>query len=100
MEVRYDDADLQRLATDVDFHMPRYGRDLERSFRKAIGLLESSSSQSELRNFRGLRLELLKGDLKGLHSVRLNQQWRLIIEFRTNAQHQEMLVIKIVDYHR
>jgi proteic killer suppression protein len=80
--------------------MPKYGRDLTRSFRKSIGLLESASSQAELRNFKGLRLEQLRGKkYEGCHSVRLNKQWRLIIRFKTSDAGQSICVVEIVDYH-
>lgn len=99
MRIAYDDDDLRALASQPGFHLPRYSADLERAFRKAIGLLESASSQAELRNFKGLRLEQLKGELKGFHSVRLNKQWRLILEFTKNDLENQIIVIKIVDYH-
>lgn len=99
MRIAFDDDDLRALASQPGFHLHRYGADLERAFRKVIGLLDSASSQAELRNFKGLRLEQLKGDLSGFHSVRLNKQWRLILEFTKNEMEQQIIVIKIVDYH-
>jgi proteic killer suppression protein len=43
----------------------------------------------------GNRLELLKGDLAGLHSIRVNDQWRLV--FRWTAQGPTE--VAILDYH-
>jgi len=43
----------------------------------------------------GNRLEALKGDLAGFHSIRVNDQWRII--FRWTADGPEN--VAIVDYH-
>lgn len=43
----------------------------------------------------GNRLEALQGDLLGLHSIRINDQWR--ISFRWNGSHAEHVAIR--DYH-
>lgn len=45
----------------------------------------------------GNRLEALKGDLAGRHSIRINQQWRII--FRWTDQDQGPSEVAIVDYH-
>jgi len=51
---------------------------------------------SDLRVPPGNRLEPLRGDLAGLHSIRVNDQWRVI--FRWTEQGPED--VDIVDYHR
>jgi proteic killer suppression protein len=43
----------------------------------------------------GNRLEALKGNRKGQHSVRINEQWRVVFTWRTNGPHD----VEIVDYH-
>ncbi|PXA03496.1 plasmid maintenance system killer [Coraliomargarita sinensis] len=43
----------------------------------------------------GNRLEALKGNMKGLHSIRINQQWRIVFRW-TNQGPTE---VKICDYH-
>jgi proteic killer suppression protein len=51
---------------------------------------------SDLRVPPGNRLEALRGDLAGYHSVRVNDQWRVV--FRWTEQGPED--VDIVDYHR
>jgi toxin HigB-1 len=41
------------------------------------------------------RLEKLKGDLKQFHSIRINDQWRIIFIWRDGEAHE----VGIVDYH-
>jgi len=41
------------------------------------------------------RLEKLKGDKDGYHSVRINDQWRIIFKFRNGHTYE----VSIIDYH-
>ncbi len=43
----------------------------------------------------GNRLEALRGDRKGQHSIRINDQWRVCFIWRTDGPRQ----VEIVDYH-
>jgi proteic killer suppression protein len=49
----------------------------------------------DLKSPPGKRLEGLKGDLKGFHSIRINDQWR--VAFRWNGGNA--FDVQIVDYH-
>ena len=40
-------------------------------------------------------LEALKGDRKGQHSIRINDQWRVCFIWRADGAH----AVEIVDYH-
>jgi len=44
---------------------------------------------------RSNRLEKLKGDLKDFHSIRINDQWRVIFKWIDGEPHE----VRIVDYH-
>ena len=41
------------------------------------------------------RLEKLKGDLRGFHSIRIDDQWRVVFRWRDGHAHE----VAIVDYH-
>jgi toxin HigB-1 len=41
------------------------------------------------------RLEKLKGDLKEFHSIRVNDQWRVIFKWIDGEPHE----VRIIDYH-
>ena len=43
----------------------------------------------------GNRLEALRGDLSGFHSIRINQQWRIIFRWTEQGPAE----VAIVDYH-
>ncbi len=43
----------------------------------------------------GNRLEALKGNRKGQHSIRINDQWRVCFRWKPDGPHK----VEIVDYH-
>ena len=57
--------------------------------------LEAAATLEFLASPPGNQLELLKGDRKGTHSIRINDQWRLC--FRWTQDGPE--AVEIVDYH-
>jgi len=40
------------------------------------------------------RLEALKGDLKGKHSIRINQRWRIVFRWETGDAYE----VSVADY--
>ena len=50
---------------------------------------------NDLREPPGNRLEALKGDLKGKHSIRINDQWRVLFRWQAGEAHD----VEIIDYH-
>lgn len=69
--------------------------DLGRIARRKLVQLDAAAGLSDLRVPPGNRLEALKGDLRGHHSIRINDQWRIIFRW-TGAGPEE---VEIVDYH-
>src|SRR5579872_6651773 len=98
MDVRHDDGDLERLETDEDFNAG-FGQPMVRAFRKVMNLLRRVSGTNELRQWRGLNFEKLKGDRQGQSSLRLNDQWRLIVEVEKTEKGERLVVKEIADYH-
>ena len=67
---------------------------IERAARVRLELLDSVTSLRDL-NLLGLRLETLKGDRKGQHSIRINDQYRICFEWRNGDAYN----VESVDYH-
>lgn len=64
----------------------------------AVRKLDMVNAARELRDLRvppGNRLEAMKGDLKGMHSIRVNDQWRIVFRWERGDAHD----VAIVDYH-
>lgn len=99
MRFEFRDDELRRFHADGGHSQKRYGPDLVRAFRKKVPLLGAISDEPELRHHRALHLEKLKGDREGQSSIRLNEQWRLILELSTDEDGRLIVIVEIVDYH-
>ena len=85
-------AATARLFADED--VPRF-RAIERQARRKLLLLDGAGKLDDLRQPPGNRLEALKGDRRGQHSIRINDQWRICFEWRDDGAD----LVEIVDYH-
>ena len=63
--------------------------------QKKLDMLNASFRLDDLKVPPGNRLEMLQGDLKGMHSIRINDQWRIIFKWVGHVQN-----VKIIDDHR
>ena len=98
MRVEYHDEVLRRLAQDPDYAPKGWDRDVIKSYRKKIQLIIAAKDERDLYAMRGLRLEQLKGDRDGQSSIRLNDQFRLILIFVTDGD-RVAVILEIIDYH-
>lgn len=93
-------ASFADAATEALFHGDRgkVVRNLPTEIRSAaIRKLDMLNAATELRDLRappGNRLEALHGDLKGKHSIRVNEQWRIVFRWESGEAHD----VEIVDY--
>jgi toxin HigB-1 len=89
-----------RLAEDLFFdrrsrETRAFPPELMRVARRKVLYLHDAAELNDLRVPPGNRLELLKGRWKGYHSIRINDQWRLV--FRWEQGHAQD--VTVVDYH-
>ncbi len=73
----------------------RLPREIQSVARRKLRMLNSAQSLDDLRIPPANRLAALKGEHKGQHSIRINDQWRLCF-YWTKAGPSE---VQIVDYH-
>lgn len=64
--------------------------------RRKLDIMNYAINLDDLRSPPGNRLEALKFDLEGYHSIRINDQWRIVFRW-TDAGPTE---VAIVNYHR
>lgn len=89
-------------ATEDLFHGRKSGRirrfspEILRPALQQLDMLNAARELSELESPPGNRLEPMKVNLKGFHSIRVNRQWRII--FRWSAA--EASEVQVLDYHR
>lgn len=60
-----------------------------------LDILNAATSLDDLRSPPGNRLEALRGDYKGYHSIRINAQWRIVFRWQDSSAFD----VAIVDYH-
>ena len=78
MEVQFNNGYLEKLFTGLPVSgKPRYTEDVIEKFRKKIVILVNIENITQLRNFKALNFEALKGDKKGLYSIRVDLKYRL-----------------------
>ncbi len=63
--------------------------------RRKLGMLDAAVSLNSLRVPPANRLEALKGNRKGQHSIRINDQWRICFRWTSVGPED----VEIVDYH-
>ena len=57
--------------------------------------LNAAQVLDDLKSPPGNRLEALRGDLRGFHSIRINSQWRIVFRWADGGAHD----VQIIDYH-
>jgi proteic killer suppression protein len=68
---------------------------IARQAKRKLEALHAASRLEDLMVPPSNRLEKLRGDLKEFHSIRVNDQWRIIFKWRSGEPHD----VRIVDYH-
>ncbi len=72
-----------------------FSPELRRAGRRKLLYLHDASELRDLRVPPGNRLERLKGRWKGFHSIRINDQWRVVFRWEGG----NALNVQVVDYH-
>lgn len=73
----------------------RFGPDVERAALRKLAMLDAAEVLDDLRVPPGNRLELLRGERAGQHSIRVNRQWRVCFEWTAAGPER----VEVVDYH-
>jgi proteic killer suppression protein len=73
----------------------RLPQNIQQVSRRKLRMLNNARSLNDLRVPPANRLEALRGNRKGLHSIRINDQWRICFVWMDG----DALNVEIVDYH-
>ena len=73
----------------------RFSADLQRTALRKLLIVDAAEALGDLRVPPGNRLEKLRGDRSGQHSIRINDQWRICFKWKDGHAHD----VEIVDYH-
>jgi proteic killer suppression protein len=69
--------------------------DIAKAARRKLVMVNNAGALEDLKSPPGNRLEVLRGDLAGKHSVRINDQWRIVFRWTPDGPEE----VEIVDYH-
>jgi toxin HigB-1 len=73
----------------------KLGTGVQRVALRKLRMLDAAMNLSDLRVPPGNRLERLRGDRAGQHSIRINDQWRICFRWDQGDAYE----VEIVDYH-
>lgn len=105
MEVKFTTDDLEKwFKTGKETGKQRFPKGVIKGFQNKINILESVKNSAELSLYRSLNFEPLTKEkkYKGMHSIRINDQFRIILRIVTKKEVETVEVAEIVeltDYH-
>ncbi|MBI2605082.1 MAG: type II toxin-antitoxin system RelE/ParE family toxin [Deltaproteobacteria bacterium] len=87
-------------ATENFFHAGRTKKgagwaSLKAIVKRKLDMVNYAAKLEDLKSPPGNRLEALVGDLKGFHSIRINDQWRVVFRWSDSGP----LDVRVCDYH-
>lgn len=97
MAIEFGDRGTEDLYDGVDSKAARRvcPPDLVRRARAKLFLIDDAETIEDLRLPPGNRLEVLRGDRKGQHSIRINERYRICFRWTETGARD----VEIVDYH-
>ena len=93
-----DDDDLDSLEKD-ESAQTRFADNIVKAFRRRMQQIRDAKDERDLWALRSLNFEKLKGKRIHEHSLRLNDQWRLIVEIEKGNPKNTLRIKGIEDYH-
>lgn len=99
MEYEFDDPKTYlRLYTDPKYQAG-FPSHVVSKFRMRMQQIVAALNEKDFYNSKGLHYEKLKGDRSHQHSMKLNDQWRLILELTERSRKKVVRIVAIEDYH-
>jgi proteic killer suppression protein len=98
MDFRFGSDELQRVWNDEAATLNQ-GPAVDKKFRDRVRVVKNAKDERDLRALKSLRYEQLKGKRKHQSSIRLNDQWRLIVQWEKLETGSRLILISVEDYH-
>lgn len=94
--MQFADKDIELFWIDpTKFYPKRVPPTLRKALYRKLQILDAAHALVDLRVPPGNRLEALRGDRAGQHSIRVNEQWRLCFTWKNG----EATGVEFCDYH-
>lgn len=93
-------AKIEKLYTE-EKNAHKYPDEVVNAFFDVMATINAAASEQDLHAIKGLRFEKLSGrrGKQNQRSLRLNQQWRLIVVIKEDDNGNYLLIVDIEDYH-
>ena len=91
------DKDLENFFFDEKIPRGAGWANVHKIVRRKLAALDAAHRLSDLKVPPGNQLEALKDNLRGYHSIRVNDQWRVIFHWPADAEGPAD--VDVVDYH-
>jgi len=88
-------ADLRTEELFAREHVKGLSAEVQRAALRKLLILDAAARIEDLRAPPGNRLEALRGSLRGFHSIRVNDQWRIVFRWSEGNASD----VRIIDYH-
>jgi toxin HigB-1 len=98
MDIVFADPKLSLIETE-DAGQTRLPVPVIKSARRKLTALRAAPDDRTLRNWKSLHYEKLKGDREGQRSIRLNDQFRMILTLDETTNPPTATILGIEDYH-
>jgi proteic killer suppression protein len=97
-EVGFKDDALAKLEREAGW-TGGHSEGVVKAFRKRMQQIRAVNDERDFYALRSLNFEKLKGGRSHEYSMRLNDQWRLILEFLGTSKTKKVIIVAIEDYH-
>jgi len=98
MEVTFADDDYEKLEFEAAF-TGGWSASIVASFRRKMQLIRAAVDERDFYAMKSLHYEKLAGNRQHQHSMRLNEQYRLVVEVPKSSEQKSVRIIAIEDYH-
>lgn len=98
MEVRFRDSCYDQLEVDPQYN-GGWSPAVVKAYRNRLNYIRQAQDERDSYAWKALRMEKLQGNRQHQYSMRLNDQWRLVVEFEGNSPNKALVIVKIEDYH-
>ena len=93
--VSFDDDETERFFVSGKAAKGTDWANISKIVRRKLDMIQYSVQLGDLKSPPGNKLEALAGNLKGWHSIRVNDQWRIIFVWGKDGARR----VSVIDYH-
>jgi proteic killer suppression protein len=98
VDFEFYDSDLEDVYYEPSASLG-HGDSVDKGFRKVVGFIKSAKDERDLYAMKSLHYEKLKGKRSHQRSLKINDQWRLIVERVKQDDRIRLILLMVEDYH-